>query len=152
MQTRMTEITIALAVIVVWLITLSFLLLKLRKHYYSLTTKTRSKNIDDILDSLLSDASKNSKDIKNIHASLKKCEEDGKLHFQKIGFVRFDPFDRAGEQSFVISLLNDNNSGIVLNFMYTREGVRVYAKKVIEGKPEKFELSTEEKEAIRKAK
>ena len=66
--------------------------------------------------------------------------------------VRFNPFERSGgEQSFVLALLNNLNSGLVINFIYTREGLRTYIKKVKAGKGEKYELSEEEKEAIDKS-
>ena len=74
------------------------------------------------------------------------------MHFQKIGLVRFNPFERVGgEQSFVIALLNNLNSGLVINFIYTREGLRTYIKKIREGKGEKYNLSNEEQEAVKKS-
>lgn len=42
--------------------------------------------------------------------------------------------------------------GIVLNFIYTHEGVRIYTKIVKMGKGEAYELSAEENEAIHSAK
>jgi hypothetical protein len=47
--------------------------------------------------------------------------------------------------------LNDLHSGIVLDFMYIPDGIRVYAKKIKEGKGETLELTQEELEAIKKA-
>jgi hypothetical protein len=74
------------------------------------------------------------------------------LHIQKVGLVRFNPFEKTGgEKSFVITFLNYENSGIIINFIYTRDGLRVYSKKVRNGKGEEFELSEEEKKAIEKS-
>ena len=56
-----------------------------------------------------------------------------------------------GEKSFVIALLNELHSGIVLDFMYIPDGVRVYCKRIKDGKGETLELTQEELEAVKKA-
>ena len=56
----------------------------------------------------------------------------------------------AGELSFSVALLNDENSGMVLSSMHSKQGCFTYAKEVIHGESY-MALSTEEKEAIRKA-
>jgi hypothetical protein len=67
--------------------------------------------------------------------------------------VRFNAFGKTeGEPSFVLALLNEHNSGVVVNFIYIHDGVRIYAKKVSDGKGEKHELSAEEKDAVTQAK
>ena len=70
-----------------------------------------------------------------------------------MGLVRFNAFGKSeGEQSFVLALLNELGSGVVINFIYIHEGIRVYAKPVKAGKGEQHELSSEEKEAVLYAK
>lgn len=72
-------------------------------------------------------------------------------HIQKVGVVRFNPFkDVGGDQSFSIALLNEENSGVIITSLYSREGNRVYAK-AIERSQSKYQLSDEEKEAISRA-
>lgn len=139
-------------VVVIWLCTITFLIYKLRRHYNSLLVRTRQKSIDEILDTLLDHDDKFGKEIVEIKKTIHDTDAAIQNHYQKIGLVRFNPFERVGgDQSFVIALLNVKNSGIVLNFLYTREGIRVYAKPVTEGKSGQYELSTEEKEAMKKA-
>ena len=72
--------------------------------------------------------------------------------YQKTGLVKYDAFNEmAGKLSFVIALLNNDNSGIVLNAMHSREGCFTYAKEIIKG--ESFiPLSEEEKQALEQAK
>ena len=141
------------AVIICWLGIISMIIFRLRAHYYGLTTRTKKKNIDEVLDSILEKESVCENEIVLINKSLKQITSDNKKHFQKIGFLRFNPFDRvAGDQSFIISLLDAENSGLVLNFLYTREGVRIYAKQIKEGKAGEYDLSQEEKDVIKKAK
>lgn len=128
------------------------MLYKTRRHYFNLISKTRKERIDEMLDELLKNDKKFSQDIGIINTQLKGVIEHSKIPLQKVGLVRFNPFERVGgEQSFVLSLLNDHNSGLVINFIYTREGLRTYIKKVKAGKGEKYELSDEELEAIKKS-
>ena len=70
----------------------------------------------------------------------------------KYALVKYDAFDQmAGKLSFVITLLNENNSGIVLNSMHSREGCFTYAKEIVNGESY-IPLSDEEKEALERAK
>lgn len=86
-----------------------------------------------------------------LEKSLKELKEDGIHHIQKIGFVRFNPFaDTGGEQSFVLSLLDREKSGLVLTTLHGRSGTRWYAKIIKNGKSS-IDLSKEEKEAINQA-
>ncbi len=78
--------------------------------------------------------------------------EESKYYFYKIGMVRFNPFERSGgEQSFVIAVLDKQNNGLVINFIYTRDGLRTYSKKVKNGKGQEYDLSEEEQKAIEKS-
>ena len=52
--------------------------------------------------------------------------------------------------SFSLALLDEYNTGVVLNGIYSREMSNIYAKPIKEGKSS-YTLSEEEKEAIRKA-
>ena len=148
----MVVVSTAYGIALLWLIIISFFLFKTRKHYHNLTKRTNSKSIDDILDTILKENSNHEKDIKEIRNTLDSLEKESKTYYQKIGVVRFNPFERVGgDQSFVIAFLDKEDTGIVINFLYTREGVRIYIKDVKQGKPDKFELSQEEMEAIKKA-
>ena len=70
----------------------------------------------------------------------------------KVAMMRFNPFkDIGGDQSFSIALLNGKNNGIVISSLYTREGTRVYSKAITSGKSEKYPLTEEEEEIIKKA-
>ncbi|OGK14498.1 hypothetical protein A3C98_05615 [Candidatus Roizmanbacteria bacterium RIFCSPHIGHO2_02_FULL_37_15] len=145
-------IYISLGIIFLWLVLISWMLFKTQKHYHNLILRTKKQTIDEILEQLISNDKKFSEEIERITKTVKEIIEQSRVHFQKVGLVRFNPFERSGgEQSFVLALLNNLNSGLVINFIYTREGLRTYIKKVKAGKGEKYELSEEEKEAIDKS-
>ena len=148
----MVPIYISLVVMLIWLVVVSFFLFKTRRHYHQLTKRTGGKNIDEILEKVVKDGSDHEKKLGEVRKAIESIEKDSQSHYQKIGLVRFNPFDRVGgDQSFVLAILDKEDSGIVINFLYTREGVRIYMKEVKEAKAVKYELSQEEKEAIKKA-
>jgi hypothetical protein len=70
---------------------------------------------------------------------------------QKVGMLRFNPFgNEGGNQSFAVALLDNYDSGVIILSLYSRDGVRIYAKPVKEGKSE-YQLSKEEEEALQMA-
>ena len=70
---------------------------------------------------------------------------------QRVGLVRFDAFDdMGGKLSFAAAMLDGEGSGLVLSSINGRTETRIYAKPVDRGGSE-FNLSDEEREAIRRA-
>lgn len=70
---------------------------------------------------------------------------------RNVGMVRFDAFrDLGGLMSFAFALLDDRGNGVVISSIYGRTESRTYAKPVVE-RSSKYELSPEEREAIRLA-
>jgi len=69
----------------------------------------------------------------------------------KVGLTRFNPFDGlGGDQSFILTLLDKKNCGIILTSLHNRDFTRVYAKSIKDGQPQNTTLSKEEKNAILK--
>lgn len=135
----------------IWLTILTFIVLRLKGHYYKLITRTKRRNIDEILDQLLATSDDFKREINLIKKELNDEINNSQLHLQKIGLVRFSPFERGGDQSFVLALLDGKDNGLTINFIYTRDGLRVYTKKVKNGRGEEYNLSEEEKKAIEKS-
>jgi hypothetical protein len=137
----------------IWLIIVSFFLYKTRSHYNHLTKNTHSKQLSDALDILIRSVQSQKEHAKELDKRITKLEKESQFHIQKIGLVRFNPFaDTGGEQSFIIALLDNTDSGIVLTSLQGRTGVRWYTKWVKDAKGVKYELSKEETEAVKKAK
>lgn len=69
----------------------------------------------------------------------------------KIGIVKYDAFpDVGGKLSFALAMLDDGNSGYVLNAIHSREGCYTYIKEIVNGESY-IVLGQEEKEALRQA-
>ena len=83
-------------------------------------------------------------DVNNIKNDLTKC-------IKKVGIVRYNAFkDTGSDLSFALALLDENDSGVVLNGIYSREMSNIYAKPIENGKSN-YTLTDEEKNAINKA-
>ena len=146
-------IFLSLAIIFVWLVGLTIFFWRILQHYNHLTHGTNSKGLQTILDELLKDTELNKKDIDYLKQYSAKLEKDGLLHIQKVGLVRFNPFkDTGGDQSFILSLIDGKDTGVIISGLYSRTGTRWYAKKITEGKGVEHELSDEEKRALKEAK
>jgi hypothetical protein len=79
---------------------------------------------------------------------LKKVRALAEASYQRIGFVRYNPFgDVGGNLSFSVCILDDHENGFVISSIHSREGTRVYGKTVHAGSSE-YNLSEEEKKAI----
>lgn len=140
------------AIIFLWLVVLSYFLFRTRKHYKDLTNKTGKGNIEEILNVLTAESEKFARDTGDIKKELSKLEGESAFYFKKIGIVRFNAFGRAGnDQSFALSLLDEKDNGVILNFIYAPQGLRVYLKKVKEGKGEGYQLSEEEEKAVKES-
>ena len=136
----------------IWALILTVLILKLRNHYYSLTSGTKKEKLDDILELLIVNDKKKSEELTTIKQRLEEEIKKSELHLQKVSLVRFNPFERGGgSESFLVCLLDNKQNGIVFNFIYTKDGLRVYTKRIREGRGVEYELSKEEEKAIEKA-
>ena len=141
------------AVIFVWLLALTIFFWRILQHYNRLTKGVSSKSLKTILEELLQDVELHKKDIEYLKEYSLKLERDGLLHIQKVGLIRFNPFkDTGGEQSFILSLIDGKDTGVIISALYSRSGTRWYAKKVVEGKGVEYELSEEEKRVLKEAK
>lgn len=142
-----------IGILILWLLVISYVLWTTRSHYNTLIAKTKKGTIGDILSMLIKKDEVCATHLQELRNHLLPLIEKEKVHYQKIGFHRFNAFERSGgKQSFIIALLNGEDTGIIINFLYTREGMRVYAKRMNKGMSEEYELSHEEKETIKKAK
>ena len=145
-------IFVLIGVLIVWVGILTFFFWSLSEHYNNLVKTTNKKTLQTVLDSLITELQIAKKDIANLSKTCDTIISDGRLHIQKIGLLRFNPFkETGGDQSFILALLDENDNGIVLSGLYARSGMRWYAKKIRKGQGLEHNLSEEEKEAIRQA-
>lgn len=96
------------------------------------------------IESILKVTKQNRMEIKEINKKLDR-------NYQKVGIVKYDAFNEmGGKLSFVLAMLDGNNSGWVINAMHSREGCYTYVKEILKGESY-VELAEEEAEALDKA-
>lgn len=84
-----------------------------------------------------------------LHKRMMYVEKSLNKSYQKCGIVKYDAFKEiGGKLSFAYALLNDSNTGFVMNCIHSREGSYTYIKDVIRGECE-LQLCEEEAEAIK---
>jgi len=78
--------------------------------------------------------------------------EGGSRHaVQRVGLVRYNPFeDTGGNQSFALALLDGDANGVMLTSLHSRQATRVYLRTIVAGRCDAA-LSGEEAEALRQA-
>jgi hypothetical protein len=136
----------------VWLIFLTVMFWRMLIHYNRLAQGAGKEGLKGLLEQLLKESTGNKKDIEMLRAYCDKIEKEGHFHIQKVGLHRFNPFkDTGGDQSFILSLVDKNDTGVIVSGLYSRSGLRWYAKRVTNGKGTEHELSDEEKKALREA-
>ncbi len=146
-------LTAILIVLILWNIVLTFLLLQFYFYYARLVKNGKKESLVKLLDGISGDQLKIKKAIDELAIICGKLEKEGLLHIQKVGLLRFNPFkDTGGDQSFILALVDAQDTGVIISSLHTRTGTRWYAKHVIKGKGEEYELSKEEEEALKSAK
>lgn len=144
---------LAFVLIVSWLGALTFYLRRMQSNYSVFTDGVRKKTLEDVLTAMVKEQRITKKDIAFLSTRCDNIEKDGLSHIQKIGLLRFNPFkDTGGDQSFILSLINEQDTGVVITALYSRSGTRWYAKRVDNGKGVEHELSDDEKKSLKMAK
>ena len=125
---------------------------KIRKEYKDFMEKLGSgANIEEMLN----------KHIEKINQTIVKNEElekfcsnldtDIKRCIQKMGIYRYNAYqDTGSDLSFTLAMLDENNDGVVLNGIYSRDTSNIYAKPVLNG-DSTYKITDEEREAIKRA-
>ena len=124
---------------------------KLKKNYRIFMSGKDAKTLEDTLiqrldqvDSLLESNEENDSNIKVLSKNMQRT-------YQKMGLIKYDAFhEMGGDLSFALTMLDENNTGWILNAMHSREGCYTYIKEVIKGESY-IELSEEERDCLEKA-
>ncbi len=113
----------------------------------------KKENIEEMLNHQLDLSEKMRQDIERLFQDGAVVRNIAKKSIHKTGIVRFNPFqDTGGDQSFSVALLDADDTGFVVSSLHSRDGTRMYLKPIVKGISEKYKLTKEEEEAIKKAK
>jgi len=116
-----------------------------------LTRGVEGHSLEAVLDAHLDKVFSVASELDELAAKMAVLEAVQRRTFQKVGLVRYNPFDETGgNQSFALALLDAGANGWVLSSLHARTGTRVYAKAIKAGLAEGG-LSEEETAAIQRA-
>lgn len=124
---------------------------RLKRSYFSFMRGKDGKTLEhsfrekfEKVDEILERTEASEEKIKQILKNTKKM-------YQKKGIVTYDAFDDIGEKpSYVLTMLDEENNGWILNAMHSRENCYMYIKEVVKGESY-IELGKEEKECLERA-
>ena len=126
-------------------------ILKTEKRLRRFFVGKKAKDLEDTIIVLENDISKLKKAKENTEKEIIEIKAKLKKSIRGLETVRFNPFpDQGSNQSFAIGMLNEENDGLVLSSLYSRERMSIFAKPIKNGKSE-YELTAEEKDALKKA-
>ena len=116
-----------------------------------LTRGAEGSSLEAVLDAHLDKVYDVARELDELAARLAILEGAQRKAFQRVGLVRYNPFEETGgNQSFALALLDAAGDGWVLSSLHARSGTRVYAKAIKTGKADAA-LSEEETAAITRA-
>ncbi|MEK7088793.1 MAG: DUF4446 family protein [Patescibacteria group bacterium] len=137
-------IAITILISVIWAIRTEK---RLKKFFAGKKAKDLEENIlvlEDNIAKLKSAKEKIEKELMEINKKLRKS-------VRGLETIRFNPFpDQGSNQSFAVGMINEDGDGVVFSSLYSRERMSIFAKPIKNGKSE-YELTTEEKEVLKKA-
>ncbi|TAH52220.1 MAG: DUF4446 family protein [Chloroflexota bacterium] len=138
-------------VILVWLATLEFRLMRLTKTLRVLFSGRTGADLEQVLREYMERMDRTDETIKQFNQRATLVEQKAPYNVSHVGVVRFNPFaDKGGDQSFAVALLDDHHDGVVFTGLHSRSDVRVYAKPIVGG-TSTYPLTNEESEAITRA-
>ncbi len=125
---------------------------RLNKKYKNFMKKLgEGKNIEEDLENYMYQVRKVEEKNAEIANDVHNIKNDLITCIKKVGVVRYSAYENMGSDlSFTLALLNEENTGVILNGIYSREMSNIYAKPVEKGNST-YTLSKEENEAITKA-
>lgn len=143
-------LAVMLVLIVLYIVCL-FRIKKLQKAYNHFMSGKDMKSMEDVLwrqfdrIEILEESDKDKRrELNDLQITMQNA-------YQKSGLVKYDAFrEMSGKLSYALALLDQNDNGVIVTSMYSREGCFSYAKEVIMGESS-INLSEEEKEALKKA-
>lgn len=125
-------------------------------QHYRINRLMLGRNAASLEESVVTLA-RRTKDLEAFRAELeqylKRAEARLSSSVRGVSTVRFNPFKgdgSGGNQSFASALITEEGDGVVFSTLYSRDRVSMFGKPIAKGRSE-FELSEEEKEALRLA-
>ena len=143
---------IALTVLLIWNIVLSFKFKKLSKRYNNIMGGSTSLSIEETILENVGRAEAAGEKVKLMEQKLEDLYVQIEGCIQRVDIIRYNAFsDTGSDLSYSLALLNNKNNGLLLTGIYGRNEAYTYAKPIIAGKSN-YSLSEEEITVLNKVK
>ncbi len=126
----------------------------INKKYSILMKDSEDKTLQDMFIQRVEQMNAALVEVEQIKKSQQLIREQLRGCVQKTALVRFNAYgDLAGDLSYAVAVLDENNDGVVLSCLTSRQDVRCYARDVENGQhTTKYPFTGEEQEAVDLAK
>lgn len=105
-------------------------------------------DLEEVIKNLQTELDLGRKQQKELEIALTNLSHKTSFAMQKLGLVRFNPFDDGGGNfSFSLALLDLHDTGVVITSMHGRQQNRIYTKTIQNGRCE-ISLTEEEQQAV----
>jgi len=144
----LTLAVVALAAAGVWL---ALRLRRAEAWYRVLAEGTSGGNLETMLAEHMVQVRDATGRVAELDELARRLERTSRVHLQRVGFLRFNPFrDAGGDQSFAVAVTDQDGNGVVISSLHSRDVTRVYGKPLA-GWASPYPLTEEEGQAIKKA-
>ncbi len=141
-------IYILASIVIILLIWIGMLEHRLGKFF----SGTKGQNLEQVMMLISKQVAELNDTQKKVNSHLVIVDQRLDKSIRRIETIRFNPFlDAGSNQSFAMAFLNDEGDGVIISSLYARDRMSIFAKPITGGKSE-FELTSEEKEVLKKSK
>lgn len=143
-----------LVLLIVLILILSIFVFRLSQRLNRLMRGTHARSLEGVIKELTEDIQKMKTWQKTANELFTELDNRVADSIRGTSLIRFNPFKGTGEggnQSFSTAFLNEEGDGVVLSSLYSRERVSLFGKPLSKFNSS-FELTDEEKQAVKKAK
>ena len=144
-------LSVAKIVLVSWLVLVEWQVIALKKRLKIFFKGSQAGDLEGVIAAGAEKIKALENAVADLYGKNEIVDKIARAGLQKVGLLRFNAFnDVGGDQSFALALLDYQNNGAVILSLFGREGIRVYAKAIKNGKSE-YNLAEEEEKAIEQA-
>jgi len=121
------------------------------RRYRQLLSGVEAGNLEEVMSMHVGRINNHERHLGELDGAVQSLDRTLQTAIQRVGVVRFNPFqETGGDQSFAIALLDQAGNGVVISSLHSRAETRVYAKPVEAGRSS-YTLSDEEQQALSQA-
>lgn len=144
-------ILIVLIFVLIYLSNVSIRLSRFQKRYKLFMRGKDGISLEKAFENEFIEVERIAEQSKNQQVEIAKIKEIQSRTPMKVGIVKYDAFpDVGGRMSFALAMLDQDNTGFVMNAIHSKDGCYTYIKEIVKGESY-IVLGEEEKEALRQA-